>query len=211
LERQLEPVLPWHDAAACAPSAAAPTRLVPAHCPFFAPVHAVREKALLIPPGAAARALPEVWVLQPVPKQPAVTSVMPLAAYPPVVAWQAPAVLHVAVEVPLTLAAPTAFVFDDVRVAQPPFVPLSQVAVIEAVVVANRLSVSTLGTVDAVEEFAVICAWQAVLPSHRVVPVAVLALRRAFGPAPDLTSPVSVPVQPASGQWIWEVACAVPE
>jgi hypothetical protein len=71
-------LLPWHAAETCVPAAVAPTRLVPAHCPFFPPVQLVRENALFTPPGAAARALPVVWVLQPVPAHCALTSATPL-------------------------------------------------------------------------------------------------------------------------------------
>jgi hypothetical protein len=148
--------------------------------------------------------------LQPVPRQLAVTSAVPLTTYPPVEAWQPPAALQVAEEFALTLAAPTAFDFDEVRVAQPALVPLSHVAVIDAVVVANRFSALTSGAVDAVEVVAVICAWHAVVPSQPVEPFPVLVARCPWNPATALALPVSVPVQPTSGQSICELDCALP-
>jgi hypothetical protein len=174
-------------------------------------VQSVRDAALLTPPGAAARALPSVWIRHPVPAQLALTSAMSSAAKPPVADWQAPAASQTAVERASTSAAPTACDSDDVRVAQPALVPLSQTAATEAVVVANRCPDSTPAAVDATEELAAICAWHAVVPSQAVEPVAVLVLRRPSGPATALTLPVSLPVQPASGQAICDPACAAPE
>jgi hypothetical protein len=62
--------------------------------------------------------------------------------------------LQVAVALLRTSPPLTAFVSDVVRVAQPDFVPLSQAAVTEAVVVANRCSALVPGAVTAVAEAA---------------------------------------------------------
>ena len=48
------------------------------HCPYIPLVQLVREAALFTPPGAAARALPSVRVLHPVPAHCALTSATPL-------------------------------------------------------------------------------------------------------------------------------------
>jgi hypothetical protein len=113
--------------------------------------------------------------------------------------------LQVAVERPLTLAAPTALLWEEVRVAQPALVPLSQVAVTEALVVANHRSAFTLGAADAVEVVALICAWHTLVPSQPVAPLPVLVARWPMSPATALALPVSVPVQPTSGQSICEL------
>src|SRR5687768_8616714 len=74
LYRQVEPPVLWQVAETCVPVSVAPTRLAPAHWPFVPAVQSELEDALLTPPGAAARAVPSVWVRHPVPAQPAVTS-----------------------------------------------------------------------------------------------------------------------------------------
>ena len=135
--RHVEPLLPSQAAETSVPAVVAPTRLEAAHSPFFPAVQSIREDALLTPPGAVARAVPSVWVRHPVPAQLPVTSATPLAANPPVAAWQAPAALHVAVECAVTAAPPTASVLEEVLVAQPACVPLSHIALTEAVVVAD--------------------------------------------------------------------------
>src|SRR5437763_4325318 len=89
--RQVEPSVPWQVAETCVPPSVAPTRLEPAHCPFVPAVQSVLDDALLTPPGAAARALPSVWMRHPVPAHVPVTSAMPSAANPPVPDWHAPA------------------------------------------------------------------------------------------------------------------------
>ncbi|GAA5123099.1 hypothetical protein GCM10023320_34390 [Pseudonocardia adelaidensis] len=210
LYRQVEPAVPWQDAETCVPFSVAPTRLEPAHCPLVPAVQSVREDALLTPPGAAAWAVPSVWVRHPVPAQVPVTSAIASDANPPVPAWQPPAAAQVAVACAFTRVAPMAFDSEEARVAQPAAVPLSQVAVTWAVVVANRCSAGTSDVVVAVEDAALIWARHAVVPSHPVDPVAVLVLRLPAGPATAVTPPVTRPVQPASGQSIWEPACACP-
>jgi hypothetical protein len=128
--RQVAPLLPWQVAEVWAPAAVAPTWLTPVHCPFAPAVQPVLEAARLTPPGAAARAVPSVWVRQPVPVQLLATSVTPASANPLVAAWQAPAASQEAVALPRTspLPAATVSVVDEVRVAQPDSVPLSQTA-----------------------------------------------------------------------------------
>src|SRR5919197_1531361 len=147
--------------------------LLPAQPPFLPAVQLVREVDLFVPPTAAARAVPLVRVLQPVPMHWAVTCARSLPANPLV----------------------------------PAMVPLSHAAATCAVVAPKRLSAFTPGADAEVDEAAVICAWHLVLPSHPVAPVAVLMLRWPFGPATALTLPVSLAVQPASGQSTCELAC----
>ncbi|OLT04526.1 hypothetical protein BJF90_22070 [Pseudonocardia sp. CNS-004] len=189
------------------PFSVAPTRLVPAHSPDVPAVQSVRDAALLIPPGTARCAVPSVWVRQPVPVHSAVVSTTSFEANPPVAEWQAPAV-QVALDVPFTPFAPVTVVRLEVRVAQPAAVPLSQSAPTEAEVRANRSSGSASGALVVREALAVICARHAVVPSHRDEPVAVLVLRSAPVPAAAEDDPVTVPVQPASGQSSWELASA---
>jgi hypothetical protein len=191
LYRQVDSPVLRHVAETCVPASVAPTRLAPAHWPFAPAVQSELEDALLTPPGAAARAVPSVWVRHPVPPQLAVTSAMPSAANPPVPDWQAPAAAQVEVACPFTSAAPTAFDSEEVRVAHPAEVPLSQTALTWAVVVAKRCSAGTSEVVATVEDVALICAAHAVVPSQRVSPVAVLVLRRSAGPAATDTLPVS--------------------
>jgi hypothetical protein len=125
---QLEPSLPAHAAPASAYSPLAATRLDPAHSPPAPAVQSDREVAVFVPCGDAARALPSVWVVQPVPAQLAVTSAKSFAADPPVAAVQSPAAAQVAVADARTPSAPTALAVAEARVAQPPSLPSSQVA-----------------------------------------------------------------------------------
>jgi hypothetical protein len=207
---QLEPVVPSHDAAACAASAVAPARLLPAHEPSVPAVQSLWASAVLVPPGAAASAVASLRARHPVPAHWALTSATPSATYPPVPARQPPVVSQVALDLVFTRSAAAAVVVLDVRVAQPATVPLSQIAVTDADVMPNRSLASTSGAEVTVEEVALICAWHAVVPSQRVSPFAVLTLRRPSGPATAFELPVTVPVQPASGQTTWEAACALP-
>jgi hypothetical protein len=198
-------VLPWHAAEACAPSAVAPTPLVPAHRPSVPAVQVVLEAALLVPPGATAFAVPWVRVAHPVPAQVAVTSTRSFAAKPLVPAWQLPAVAQVAVALPRTVLAPAAVVVEVARVAQPASLPSSQVAVTNAAVVANRVA-GVLPVPSVTCEPAPISATHAVVPSQPVAPVAVLRLWRPFGPAVASTVAVRAPTQPASGHTSCEEA-----
>ncbi|OLT01626.1 hypothetical protein BJF90_30785 [Pseudonocardia sp. CNS-004] len=160
--------------------AVAPTWLTPVHCPFAPAVQSVLDAARFTPPGAAAFAVPSVWVRQPVPVQLPATSVTSGRANPLVAAWHAPAAAHVAVALPRTAppAAATVSVVDEVRVAQPDVVPLSQTATTWAEVDTKRFASSTSGAATATADATVSCAWHAVVPSQAALPVAVLWLRR---------------------------------
>src|SRR5439155_8939868 len=147
----------------------------------------------------------------PVPMQSAVEPAEPLAANPPLPAWQIPVDWHSELDVACTVSAPTAEERLDARVAQPASVPLSQSARTDAEVAASRSLSSTPGAVAIEETVAVMFAWHTVVPSQRVEPVAVLWERCPSGPATAPASPDAAPVQPISGQRISELACPLPE
>ncbi|OLS98431.1 hypothetical protein BJF90_09155 [Pseudonocardia sp. CNS-004] len=110
-------------------------------------------------------------------------------------------------------AEPMARVFDQVRVTQPRFVPLSHTALTEAFVVANRrassffvFSVRPVCT----DDVAVSSAWQPVPNLQCASPRAWLRLRRPSGPPTAPDDPVSFPTHRPSAQSIPTVADAEP-
>ncbi|GAA0898024.1 hypothetical protein GCM10009559_59720 [Pseudonocardia zijingensis] len=110
-------------------------------------------------------------------------------------------------DVPDTPGPPVPVVRLDVAVAQPVAVPLSQDATTEAEVSANRSSALASAALAAREALAAIRARQAVVPSQRAEPVAVLLLCSPVATDDPRTSPR----QPASGHSTWEEASALPD
>jgi hypothetical protein len=203
---QVEPSLPAQPAPAWATDSLAPTWLWLVQLPFAPAVQSLTEVAVLVVPPADAVALPSVWVLQPVPAQLAVTCTTSLPATPEVPAWQPPAASQVAVAVACTVGLPAASVVEEARVAQPPLLPSSQAAAANALVVTPAESGLPSPVAMLTVEPTVTWAVHALVPSHPVSPLAVLVESRPSSPAVAFAVPVTLPVQPASGQEIWEVA-----
>ncbi|GAA5129429.1 hypothetical protein GCM10023320_49890 [Pseudonocardia adelaidensis] len=181
------------------------------HRPLAPAVHAERAVAELRIPGPDARALPVVTVRQPVPAQSATASAKSLPTEPAAPASQAPVAAHVAVPEARTFAPAIERVVEVVRVAQPAALPSSHVAEACALVAANRSSGAAPGADTDLVVPTLICARHSVVPTQRVLAVAVLRLLCRGGPAAAFALPVTAPVQPASGQSIWELAPPVPD
>jgi hypothetical protein len=101
-----------------------------------------------------------------------------------------------------------ASVVDDVQVAQPVALPSSQTASTNAEEVANRSSDRTPAADAVALKPAEISAMHAAAPVHAVSPV---AMPRIGVPTPAVAPPLSVAVQPGSGQKAIEPECPLPE